>query len=441
MMGTTAKLYVPRLALFPPTTEINRQDHLVIGGCDAVALAGEFGTPLYVYVEAGLRRQCREFRAEFEGRYPEVDVLYACKAFTSRAVLSLVMEEGLGLDVVSGGELEIARAAGFPMKKISFAGNNKSAAELELAIESGIGHLVVDNLPELEMLQEIVGGRRVNILLRLSPGVDPHAHAYNTTGTVDSKFGLTRATWDEAVAKALAAPGLDLRGLHFHIGSGIFEIEPYLKAIRVVLDYTAGIKRQYGFEARVLSTGGGYGVQYTLEAVPPSVAAYAAAITGEIKAECGRLGLALPRLVIEPGRAIVARAGIALYTVGVIKDIPGLRRYVSVDGGMGDNIRQPMYGARQEALLANRAAAEATTQVTISGRYCESGDILIKETCLPEPRAGDILAMAGSGAYAIPLQSNYNGNPRPAIVFVNEGKARLIRRRETVADLMRCDID
>jgi diaminopimelate decarboxylase len=440
-METTAKLYVPRLALFPPNVEIDADDHLVIGGCDAVALAREFGTPLYVFDEAGLRGQCREFLSQFGGRYPEVEVLYACKAFTSRAMLRLAMEEGLGLDVVSGGELEIARAAGFPAEKVSFAGNNKSAAELDLAIASGIRYLVVDNLRELEMLKEIIGRRRVNILLRLSPGIDPHTHAYNTTGTMDSKFGLTRSTWDRAVAAALATPGLDPLGLHFHIGSGLFEWEPYLRSIRVVLDYAAEIKRRHGFELRVLSIGGGYGVQYTLEAIPPPVSAFAEAITGGIKGECGRLGLALPRLVIEPGRAIVARAGVALYRVGVIKDIPGVRRYVSVDGGMGDNIRQPMYGARQECLLANHAAATEAGKVTISGKYCESGDILIKETFLPGPAAGDILAVAGSGAYCLPLASNYNGNLRPAVVFVKEGKARLIRRRETVADLMRCDID
>jgi diaminopimelate decarboxylase len=440
-METIAKLHIPRLVLFPPATNINAEGHLVIGGCDTVKLAGEFGTPLYVYDEAGLRTQCREFLAQFGQRYPDVEVLYACKAFTSRAMLRLVMEEGLGLDVVSGGELEIARSAGFPMSKVSFAGNNKSAAEIELAIESSIGYLVVDNLVELEMLRGMTAGRRVNVLLRLSPGIDPHTHVYNTTGTVDSKFGLTHATWDEAVPRALSSPGLEVLGLHFHLGSGIFETEPYLQALRVILAYAAEIKRRFSFETRILSIGGGYPVQYTLDAVPPPLSAHAEAITGELKAQCGRLGLALPRLIIEPGRAIVARAGVGLYTVGVVKDIPGVRRYVSVDGGMGDNIRQPMYGARQEALLANRAAEEAAAKVTISGKYCESGDILIKETNLPEPRAGDILAMAGSGAYAIPLSSNYNGNLRPAVVFIRDGRARLVRRRETVADLMRCDID
>ncbi len=437
----TTRVNVAKLEMFPSTAEVNAEDHLIVGGCDMVVLADEFGTPLYVYDETDLRGRCREFREQFGRYHPGVEVLYACKAFTGRAILSLVMEEGLGLDVVSGGELEIARSVGFPIDKISFAGNNKSAAELELAINSGIGHLVVDNLDELEMLRGIIGNRRIDILLRLSPGIDPHTHAYNTTGTVDSKFGLTRSTWDQAVAGALASPGLDLQGLHFHLGSGILEVEPYLQSIRVVLDYAADIKKRHGFETKVLSIGGGYGVRYTPEAIPPTVAAFAEAVTGEIETQCQRLGLALPRLIIEPGRAIVARAGVALYRVGVIKDIPGIRRYVSVDGGMGDNIRQPLYGARQESLLANRATAEEADQVTVSGKYCESGDILIRETGLPEPRAGDILAIAGNGAYTIPLSSNYNSNLRPAVVFVKEGKSRLVRRRETVADLMRCDID
>jgi diaminopimelate decarboxylase len=434
------KLNIPRLVLFPPTAEINKDDHLVIGGCDTVALAGEYSTPLYVFDEAGLRQQCRTFKAEFGRRYPETIVSYSPKAFTSRAMLALAKEEGLDLDVVSGGEIEIARSVDFPMDRIHFPGNNKSAEELEMAIRQKIGHIVVDNLPELEMLREIAGSRKVNILLRLNPGVDPHTHQYNTTGTVDSKFGLTRATWDEAVATALAAPNLNVEGLHFHLGSGIFEAEPYIKAIQLVLEYAAATKRKHNFEIKVLSIGGGFGVRYVLGEAPPPIAAFAEAIASEIKNRCQELGLSLPKLIIEPGRAIVARAGMALYRVGVIKDIPGVRKYVCIDGGMGDNIRQPMYGARQEALVANRASAKETEKVTIAGKYCESGDILIKDIDMPEMKAGDILAVAGSGAYAVSLQSNYNASFRPAIVFVREGKTRLIRRRETLQDLIRRDL-
>ncbi|OGO33115.1 MAG: hypothetical protein A2Z29_02045, partial [Chloroflexi bacterium RBG_16_56_11] len=287
---------VPRLVLFPPTAEINRKDHLEIGGCDTVTLAEDFGTPLYVYDEAGLRRQCREFKEQFGRRYPDVTVLYACKAFTCQAMLRLVMEEGLGLDVVSGGELGIARSVNFPMKMVSFPGNNKSAEELKLAIKYGIGHIVVDNPYELDMMRKIAGKRKVDILLRLSPGIDPHTHAYNTTGTVDSKFGFTRSTWDEAVATALAAPNLNVLGLHFHIGSGLFEFEPYTKSIEVVLEYAAAIKQRHGLQFAVLSIGGGFGVQYTLEATPPPVSKFAEVITGEITAQCRRRKLELPRL-------------------------------------------------------------------------------------------------------------------------------------------------
>jgi diaminopimelate decarboxylase len=432
---------IPRLVVFPQTAEINQYDHLVIGGCDTVALAEEFGTPLYIYDEADLRSRCREFMTEFGKRYPYTIVSYSPKAFTAKAMLKLVAEEGLNLDVVSSGELGYARAVGFPMERIHFPGNNKSAAELKMAVKYGIGHVVVDNLPELNMLIKIAVRKKVNILLRLNPGIDPHTHQYNKTGIVDSKFGLTRSTWDEAVATALAARNLNVDGLHFHVGSGLFEVEPYLKSIDVVLEYAAEIKQRHNFVTRVLSIGGGFGARYVPEATPPPIAAFAAAIIKEIKDQCQRLKLTPPKLIVEPGRKIVAQAGVALYTVGVIKEIPGIRTYVSVDGGMGDNIRQPMYGFRQEALVANRVSVKEAGNVTISGKYCESGDILIKDISLPAMKAGDILAMAGSGAYAVPMQSNYNGMFRPAIVFVRDGKARLIRRRETLADLTRRDLD
>jgi diaminopimelate decarboxylase len=290
------------------------------------------------------------------------------------------------------------------------------------------------------MLIDMAGRKKVKILMRLNPGIDPHTHKYNTTGIVDSKFGLTRATWDEAFAEALAAPNLDIDGLHFHVGSGLFEYEPYLKSIDVVLEYAASLKKKYNFEMKTLSIGGGFGARYVVDAVPPSVGDFAAAIIKELEIQCRNLKLKPPKLIIEPGRKIVARAGVALYTIGVIKDIPGIRTYVCVDGGMGDNIRQPMYGFVQEALVANRAAAKDTETVTVAGKYCESGDILIRKTTLPEVQAGDILAVAGSGAYCVPMSSNYNSALRPAVVFVKEGKARLVRRRETLADLIRRDL-
>lgn len=428
------------LSVFPPSAEVNARGHLTVGGCDAVSLAEAYGTPFYVFDEAGIRARCAEFRQEFGSRYPDVSVIYACKAFTCLAMLQLIAEEGLGLDIVSGGEMEYARVAGFPMADISFAGNNKAPWELELALTLRIGHIVVDNLPELELLGNLTQGRRADILLRLSPGIDPHTHHSNTTGIVDSKFGLTRSTWDEAVRRAMEAGDLHPRGFHFHLGSGLFEAGPYLAAIDIVLDYAADIRHRFGFETQVLSIGGGYGIAYHPEDCPPSIADFAGAITSRLRQRCSDLGLPLPRLVIEPGRAIVAQYGMALYTIGVIKEIPGVRTYVSVDGGMGDNIRYPLYGFVQEALLANKASAPAMKKVTVSGKYCESGDILIPEITLPEMQSGDILAMAGSGAYAIPMASNYNGNYRPAVLFVKDGNARLVRIRETIEDLTARDI-
>jgi diaminopimelate decarboxylase len=437
----TAKTSIPRLAVFSQTTEVNKQGRLAIGGCDTIALAKEYGTPLYVFDETDLRNRCREFKTEFGKRYANTTVSYSPKAFVAKAMIKLIEEEGLDLDVVSGGELAFARAAGFPAKRIHLPGNNKSAGELELAVREGIGHIVVDNLPELNMLIKIAGKKKVNVLLRLNPGVDPHTHKYNTTGIADSKFGLPKAEWNEAVETALAAKNLNVDGLHFHIGSGLFEFEPYLKSLDAALEYAADIKKIFGFQTKILSIGGGFGAQYVVGAVPPPIASFAEAIITRFTGRCRELKLETPKLIIEPGRKIVAQAGVALYTVGVIKEIRGIRTYVSVDGGMGDNIRQPMYGAVQEALIANRPADKDTATVTISGKYCEAGDVLIKEIKLPEIKAGDILALAGSGAYAVPMSSNYNAAFRPAIVFVRDGKARLIRRRETLEDLTRRDPD
>jgi diaminopimelate decarboxylase len=436
----TTKQTVPKLSLFPLTAEVNEKGHLVIGGCDSVALAEEFGTPLYVFDENDVRHRCREFVTEFTDCYPNTVIAYSAKAFTNKSLLLITKEEGLNLDVVSGGELAIAHSVGFPMNRVYFPGNNKSAEELELALQYGVGRIVVDNLHELNMLRKIIGEGRVDILLRLSPGIDPHTHRYNTTGIVDSKFGLTLSTWDEAVATAMAAPNLNPVGLHFHLGSGIFEMEPYQKAIEVILEYAAVIKQKYDFELKELSIGGGYGVQYTLEAEPPAISTWAELITTVITDKCHELKIPLPKLIVEPGRAIVARAGVALYRVGVIKDIPGIRCYVSVDGGMGDNIRHALYGARHDAVLANKLLEKEGRKVTIAGKFCEAGDVLVDDIKLPPVMAGDIIAIADCGAYCMPLASNYNASFRPAVVMVREGKTRLIRRREILDDLTRYDL-
>ena len=433
---------VSRVVLFPSTANVNKQGHLIIGGCDTVELATEFGTPLYLFDEFSLRSKCREFKAEFGQRYTDTMVIYACKAFINRALALIFNEEGLGLDVVSAGELSIARSVDFPLDKVYFHGNNKSADELNLALEWKVGRIVVDSFSELTALNEMVGqrGRTTDILLRLTPGVDPHTHKHITTGIVDSKFGFPMSGADEAVAKAMSAPNLNLVGLHCHLGSQIFEVESFQEAIGVILDFAAEMGRKHGFELRELDIGGGFAVQYTLDSPSPPISVYAEAIASAVTDKCRQFKLPLPRLVIEPGRAIVGRAGVALYSVGTVKDIPGVRCYVSVDGGMADNIRPALYGAGYEAVVANRVLAEETEEVTIAGKFCESGDILIRDISLPPVAAGDVLAIADCGAYCLPMASNYNASLKPAVVLVREGKARLMRRRETFEDLIRCDV-
>jgi diaminopimelate decarboxylase len=433
-----------KLTLFPFTTEVNKQGHLVIGGCDVVDLAEEFGTPLYVLDESTLRQKCREFKDEFARVCPDALVIYASKAFLNRALALILKEEGLGLDVVSGGELSIAQSVGFPPGNVYFHGNNKSPEELNLALDLGVGRIVVDNFYELELLNKLAGKRRIkqNILLRLSPGVDPHTHQHTTTGTIESKFGFPLATGqaEEAVNQASSASNLNLLGLHFHLGSPVPEIQPYQLAIELVLGFAQGMRQKFGFDLREFDIGGGFAVPYTLDSVVPATTDYARAVTGKLDGLVSELGLSRPRLIVEPGRSIVAQAGVAFYRVGAVKEIPGVRKYVCVDGGMSDNIRPALYGAKHEALVANRALGAGRSIVTIAGKLCESGDILAKDVNLAAARHGDVIAIPVCGAYSIPMWSNYNAVPRPAIVMVNEGQARLTRRRETYQDLMNLDL-
>ncbi|MBI2918560.1 MAG: diaminopimelate decarboxylase [Chloroflexi bacterium] len=432
------------LDLFPAGSQVHGQGHLVIGGCDTVELAQRFGTPLYIFDEATLREQCRSFIGEFQRHHQDAQVLYASKAFICKALARVFGEEGLGLDAVSAGEVAIARSAGFPMERVYFHGNNKLREELELALDWGVGRVVVDNEHELGLLESVAQGRgrRQAILLRISPGVDPHTHQYTTTGLVDSKFGLPLVTGqaERALAHALASPHLDVLGLHFHLGSPITEVKPYLEALERVLPFAAGMTEKYGLSLRELSPGGGFPVAYTSSTQLPPLSEYAGAIAAALGEHCSRLGLGLPRLVVEPGRAMVGRAGVALYSVGAIKDIPGVRKYVSLDGGMGDNIRPALYGSRYEAVVANRRAEGQPEVVTLCGRFCESGDILIKDVSLPPLKAGDLIAMPAAGAYQLAMASNYNASLRPAVAMVTAGEARLIRRRETFEDLMNCDL-
>jgi len=433
---------MPRLSLFPLTAEVSKQGHLIIGGCDAVELAAEFGTPLYLFDEFSLRNKCTEFKAEFSQHYGDTTVIYAGKAFINRALALIFKEEGLGLDVVSAGELGIAQSVGFPPDKVYFHGNNKSAEEIRLALKWHIGRLVVDNFHELKLLGEIAkeSGYSPDILLRLSPGVDPHTHKYVATGVVDSKFGFPLVSGEEAVAQVMSAPNLSPVGLHFHLGSLIFEAQPYQESIEFIISFAAKMKQKYNFELRELNVGGGFAIQYTPDSPAPPISVYAEAIAAKVISKCRELKLTLPRLVVEPGRAIVGQAGVALYKVGVVKDIPGVRCYVSVDGGMADNIRPALYGSKYEAVVANKMLEREAGKVTIAGKFCESGDILVKDINLPPVSAGDIIAIPDCGAYCLPMASNYNASLKPAIILVKEGKARLIRRRETLDDLTRCDL-
>lgn len=432
--------------VFPLDTTVNEKNHLVIGGCDAANLVAEFGSPLYVFDERTLREQCRGFVQAFASRYPHTRVIYAAKAYLNLALARILREEGLGLDVVSGGELAIARAAGFPMEQVYFHGNNKLPQELSEALAAGLGRYVVDNFHELELLNRLAGerGQRASVLLRLSPGIDPHTgHSHTTTGILDSKFGFPISTGQaaDALRQAQAARHLDLVGLHAHLGSPIFEREPYAQGIEALLEFAARMRDEHGLELREFSPGGGFAVQYVRESPAPTPGEYAETIVPTLQQGLARLGLPEPLLVIEPGRAIVARAGVALYTVGARKEIPELRTYVSVDGGMSDNIRPAIYGSRYEAVVANRVDSDQQEVVTIAGKYCESGDILIKDIALPPLQAGDILAIPASGAYCLSMASNYNAALRPPIVLVRPGWARLIRRRETYQDLMSTDSD
>ena len=443
-MTTRTEIDAALRPVLPLTAAVNAAGHLEVGGCDAVDLAQRFGTPLYVFDEADLRERCREFRREFGARLPDVSVLYASKAYLGKALAALLADEGLGLDVVSGGEVAMARGAEFPLERAYFHGNNKSRAELAEAMEAGVGRVVIDNFQDIGLLNEVAQerGRRQPVLVRVTPDVDAHTHSHITTGVLDSKFGLPLAGGEaeEAVRQALAAPGLEVVGIHCHIGSQVFETEPYVQAIDKALAFAAEMSRRHGLRLREFSPGGGFGLQYTRDEAPPAIAAYAETIAEAVKAACGRHGLDLPRVVVEPGRSIVGRAGVALYTVGARKEIPGVRTYVAVDGGMADNIRPAIYGSKYEALAAGRPLASAEETVTIAGKYCESGDVLISDARLPRLEPGEVLAIPAAGAYCLAMASNYNLSLRPAIVFVRDGRARLVRRRETYEDLMACEV-
>ncbi|NLZ94058.1 MAG: diaminopimelate decarboxylase [Firmicutes bacterium] len=428
----------------PGTMQINAKGHLEIGGCDTTLLVQEFGTPLYVMDEELIRHNCRIYRDIFARIYPHSQVAYAGKAFLTTAMCRLLAEEGLALDVVSGGEIYTALSAGFPADKMIYHGNNKTPAEIQLALNSGVGCFVVDSISELELLEELAAaaGKKANIYFRIKPGIEAHTHHYIQTGQIDSKFGLGLADGQAltAVERALKMPHIELKGLHCHIGSQIFDLKPFQLAARVMMDLINEIKEKTGFLIEELDLGGGLGIRYLNSDLPASVTDYLEKITAAVKERAAAHNLPLPKLLVEPGRSIVGEAGTTLYTVGAIKEVPGVRSYVAVDGGMMDNLRTALYEAKYEAILANRANAPKEQVVSIAGKACDSGDMLIWYIELPRLTRGDLLAVLSTGAYHYSMSNNYNRFTRPAVVFVQNGQADLVVRRESYADLIRNDI-
>lgn len=426
------------------TSKINAAGHLEIGGCDVVELKQTYGTPLYIMDEELIRRRAREYRQAFEASGLTFQVAYASKAFSTLAMCRIADEEGLSLDVVSDGELHTALQAGFPADRIHFHGNNKTPDEIEMALDAKIGCFVADNFTELQMLQAIAAGRgvKVSILLRVTPGVEAHTHEYISTGQTDSKFGfdIQNGTAIEAVKTAASLPNLELLGLHSHIGSQIFETDGFEMAVERVAGFARGVKEQLGVEFKVVNLGGGFGIRYTEGDTPLEVAAYVKAITDAVKKYFEGISAQLPQIWVEPGRSIVGDAGTTLYTVGTSKDIPGVRKYVAVDGGMTDNPRPALYESKYEALLANRAGDANEETVSIAGKCCESGDMLIWDVELPTPNTGDLLAVACTGAYNYAMASNYNRIRRPAVVFVKDGSSDLVVRRESLDNITGNDV-
>jgi diaminopimelate decarboxylase len=429
--------------ILPLTARTNENNHLEIGGCDVVALAREYGTPLYIFDDQHLHEQARRVRQAFESRWRNTLILYATKAYYSPYLARIFKDAGLGIDVTSEGELEIARRVGLVPDKIYLHGNNKTPSEIRTALAMGVTHVIIDNLDEIDLLAQLAGELNVTprVLLRLAPAIDPHTHRYLATGIAESKFGLPMQTGAALEAARLVtryAPHLTLVGLHVHIGSQVFELEPYRDAVTALTDFAHELKDAIGFELQELDLGGGWGVAYTDDQQTLPVESVADTIVSALTDR--RLPTANCRLLFEPGRALVAQAAVALYTVGTIKEIPGIRTYVAVDGGMGDNIRPALYGAKYTAYAANRMNDAPTMRVAIAGRYCEQGDLLIEDVVLPQVKIGDLIAIPCAGAYQLPMSSNYNLIPRPAILAVRDGNARLIRRRETIEDMLRCEI-
>ncbi|MCH4170434.1 MAG: diaminopimelate decarboxylase [Lactobacillus sp.] len=425
------------------TMQTNAAHHLEIGGVDTLDLAQEFGTPLYVYDVALIRQRIQAFKKVFEDRGLDYHISYASKAFSVLAMYRLLKEAGIGADVVSGGEIYTAQQAGFDMGQTSFNGNNKSRAELVQAVEAGVGHIILDNFHEIDLLEEVLAGAdtKMKVLLRLAPGISAHTHEYDMTGQIDSKFGfdIQSGQAEDALTKVLAAKHLVYQGIHAHIGSQIFETVGFEKAADALIKMAVLFKTKFDVTTEVINVGGGFGVRYAAADTPLAPQTYVEDIVDEISRQVKANDLTMPAIWIEPGRSIIAEAGTTLYTIGSRKDIPDVRSYLAVDGGMGDNIRPALYQAKYEAVLCNDPEAQPKETVAIAGKYCESGDMLIWDQPLPQTKPGDVLATFVTGAYGYAMANNYNRNPRPAVVFVENGQSKLVVQRESFADLIHLD--
>ncbi|QIW82218.1 diaminopimelate decarboxylase [Bacillus tequilensis] len=426
------------------TSRKNQHGHLEIGGVDALYLAEKYGTPLYVYDVALIRERAKSFKQAFMTAGLRAQVAYASKAFSSVAMIQLAEEEGLSLDVVSGGELYTAVAAGFPAERIHFHGNNKSREELRMALEHRIGCIVVDNFYEISLLEDLCKetGHSIDVLLRITPGVEAHTHDYITTGQEDSKFGfdLHNGQTERAIEQVLQSEHIQLLGVHCHIGSQIFDTAGFVLAAEKIFKKLDEWRVSYSFVSKVLNLGGGFGIRYTEDDEPLHATEYVEKIIEAVKENAARYGFAIPEIWIEPGRSLVGDAGTTLYTVGSQKEVPGVRQYVAVDGGMNDNIRPALYQAKYEAATANRIGEAHDNKVSIAGKCCESGDMLIWDIDLPEVKEGDLLAVFCTGAYGYSMANNYNRIPRPAVVFVENGEDHLVVKRETYEDIVKLDL-
>ena len=424
---------------------VNEKGHLTIGGADTVELAEKYGTPAYVFDENEIRNNLREFKKSIDENYGGNGlVVYASKAFCCKEMCRICTQEGTGIDVVSGGELYTALSVGFPTDRIVFHGNNKTYDELVMAVTNNVGRIIVDNVTELESLNEVAAsqGKTVGIMLRIKPGIDAHTHDFIRTGQIDSKFGFALETGEAmaAVKEALKMPNIKLRGLHCHIGSQIFDLDPFELAATVMLDLFKDIKNQTGVELEELNLGGGFGIKYLKTDRPRPFADYMRKVAETVNSYSAKLGLKTPFILIEPGRAVVGAAGLTLYTVGAVKNIPDVRTYVSIDGGMGDNPRYALYQSHYELVCANKASEKRTETVTVAGKCCESGGLIQEWTHIQPVEPGDIIAVLSTGAYNYSMASNYNRIPRLPAVMVKDGESRVIIKRETYEQVAECDI-